>query len=137
MAQSREDIINEIKEWFTNHEDDWDYCFGQLCYEMGMSWSDLYESMDNFNYYFKDKDPLDVVQKAIFGEDLDGSNGFNPKRKYFKFNRSGNLVSTDNNSYIEYLTNSNIEILCKKRHIFDMEIDREIDKLLDTLEKME
>ena len=97
---------------------------------------DLYIDMEEFNSYFEDEDPLEVVRKAFYGEDLDGSPSFNPTRNYFKFNGYGNLVSTDTKSYIDYLSSYNIETVCDKRHIIGY-IDSEIDELLDALEEME
>ena len=91
------------------------------------SWNDcLYEdkifSMDELDEVLQNINPSDILRMALFGHDESHGNliksSFNLNRDYFHYNGFGNLVSTDERDYSDYLNDYFVqEIIDNKSHL--------------------
>ena len=96
-AQNEEDFNNDIEEL-----DSWNGCLDER----------RLEPMDELDVIYQGKEATEILRRAYFGHDDDtwhDENGekvygeFNPNRDYFYFNGYGNLVSTDERDYSDFL----------------------------------
>ena len=91
------------------------------------SWNEcLYEdkifAMNELDKVLQDIKPSDILCSALFGHDESHGNliksSFNPNRDYFRYNGYGNLVSTDERDYSDYLNEYFVqEIIDNKSHL--------------------
>lgn len=92
--ENTEDFNRDIEEL-----DNWN---GYLCDDRVIPMEELLDD------YYQDVDPLTLLRRAFYGYDDDDSTlekkaQFNPNRDYFYVNGLGNLVSTDQQDYSDYL----------------------------------
>ena len=96
-AKNEEDFNNDIEEL-----DSWNGCLDER----------RLEPMDELDVIYQGKEATEILRRAYFGHDDDtwhDENGekvygeFNPNRDYFYFNGYGNLVSTDERDYSDFL----------------------------------
>ena len=64
--------------------------------------------MEELDEFYQGTEPLELLRRAFFGYDepyekCEQHYPFNPNRYYFRFNGYGNLVSTDECDYSDYL----------------------------------
>ena len=86
-----EDFADDIEEL-----DDWNGCL----------YEDKIFSMDELDEVLQDTEPSEILRSALFGHDESHAkirSAFNLDRDYFYFNRLGDLVSTDERDYSDYL----------------------------------
>jgi hypothetical protein len=99
---------------------------------------DRYYYMDELTELFNGCEPIELLNKAFFGYDLDvwhtDAHGykvygaFNPNRDFFKFNGYGNLVSTNHKNYNSFLDDYFIDaVIDNKDRLY---LDDEILKIL-------
>lgn len=87
------------------------------------------EELDSWNGYLGDDkvipmeelddlgvEPLEILRRAFFGYDepyakFENRSSFNPNREYFYFNGYGNLVSTDERDYSDYLDEDFVQVI--------------------------
>jgi hypothetical protein len=76
-------------------------------------------------------DMQDIVLKFFNGEDLDSKGPANPNRDYFRFNRAGNVESTDypGDIYLDQLKDEVIDYIMD--HLDDREFPLDIQELID------
>ena len=94
-----EDFNNDIEEL-----DSWSGCLGD----------DKVIPMDELDELYRGAEPLELLRRAFFGYDepykkYEQHYPFNPNRYYFYYNGYGNLVSTDERDYSDYLDDDFIQ----------------------------
>lgn len=106
-------------------------------------WNDcLYEdkifSMDELDEVLQDIEPSEILRSALFGHDESQGkikSTFNLKRDYFHYNGFGNLVSTDERTYSDYLNDYFIqEIIDNKSHLV---LSKGAQEIIDNYEDSE
>ena len=102
-----EDFADDIEEL-----DDWNGCL----------YEDKIFSMDELDEVLQNINPSDILRMALFGHDEPHGglikSSFNLNRDYFHYNGFGNLVSTDERDYSDYLNDYFIqEIIDNKSHL--------------------
>jgi hypothetical protein len=96
--------------------------------------------------FYHDVDPIELLQRAFYGYDLDNwttdehgrreNAAFNPNRDYFKYNGYGNLVSTNYPDYSDKLDRYAVEDMLENRVYIDAIDDNEkLAALFDELEE--
>ena len=105
--RNSEDFTDDIEEL-----DDWNECL----------YEDKFFSMDELDEVLKGFEPSEILRSALFGHDESHGNliksSFNLNRDYFHYNGYGDLVSTDERDYSDYLDDYFIqEIIDKKSHL--------------------
>ena len=144
----KEKIIKKIIEYFEENEDVFNQCAEELDSYNGYLGNNRYYSMDELNDFYRDTDPIELLQRAYYGYDADtyttDGNGnrehgeFNPNRDYFKYNGYGNWVSTDYPDYSDMLDEYIIgDMLENRRWIDTIDENPELSELFDELENAE
>lgn len=138
--EQRQEIINEIKQYFKENPDTFNDCITELdSYNGWLGNSRCYEMyMLDFDEFFSGCAPLEVLQRAFFGHDDDSRGGFNPNSDYFYFNGYGNLVSTNYPDYSSFLDDYVIESMIKNRNEIDtIDTNDELKQLFDKVEEID
>ena len=83
--------------------------------------------MEELDEFYQGAEPLELLRRAFFGYDEPYEKckqhyPFNPNRNYFYFNSYGNLVSTDEVDYSDYLDEDFVQ------EIIDSEADLSLSK---------
>lgn len=108
MKTLEEALLN----YYQEHEDDFNHDIEELDSWNGTLGDRRAEQMDYLDEIYQGKDATEILRSAYFGHDDDSwheENGervygeFNPNRDYFYFNGYGNLVSTDELDYSDFL----------------------------------
>lgn len=144
----KEKIIEKIIEYFKENEEVFNQCAEELDNYNGYLGDNRYYSMDELNDFYRDTDPIELLQRAYYGYDADtyttDGNGnrehgeFNPNRDYFKYNGYGNLVSTDYPDYSDMLDKYIIDDMLENRQWIDtIDENPELSELFDELENAE
>lgn len=144
----REKIIEKIIKYFEENEEIFNQCAEELDSYDGYLGDERYYSMDELNDFYRDTDPIELLQRAYYGYDADtyttDGNGnrehgeFNPNRDYFKYNGCGNLVSTDYPDYSDMLDEYIIDDMLENRRWIDtIDENPELSELFDELENAE
>ena len=147
-TRTREDIINDIIEYFKENEDEFATAIEELDAYNGYLGDDRYYYMEDLNEFFRDADPIDILYRAYYGHDADSwikdASGnreygeFNPNRTYFYFNGYGNLVSADYKDYSDMLDKYIIDEISENRTDIDtIDESEELSALFDELESAE
>lgn len=140
------EIRQELKDLF---EDD-DTLFNETIEELdsynGYLGDDRYYFMENLTNYIDTSDLWNsLIYRMFYGRDDDcfitNSQGekeysqFNPNREYYYYNGYGNLVSSDDKDYSNFLDDYFIDSLLDKRPYLNLDMD--IESLLDELAQCE
>lgn len=136
--EQRQEIINEIKQYFEENPDIFNDCILELdSYNNYLGDSRCYE-MYMLDEFFSGCSPLEVLERAFFGRDDDSNGEFNPNRQYFYFNGYGNLVSTDYPDYSDFLDDYAIESMIENRNYIDtIDENDELKQLFDKIEELD
>ena len=143
---TKEQIINEIIEYFKDNEEIFNECIEELDGYNGYLGDDRYYSMEELNEFYNGQEPIEVLYRAFYGRDDDtwttDSSGnktygeFNPNREYFYFNGYGNLVSSNYKDYTGKLDEYFIEDLSEnKDNICCIDDNEELKQLFDDLDE--
>lgn len=140
-TEQRQEIINEIKQYFEENPDIFNDAITELDSYNGCLGDWRCYDMDMIDELFSGCSPLEVLERAYFGRD-DVCGGdfseFNPNRNYFYFNGYGNLVSTNDPDYSSFLDDYVIESMIKNRNEIDtIETNDELKQLFDKVEELE
>jgi hypothetical protein len=102
-------IKEQLKELLEQDEQLFNAAIEELDSYNGYLGDNRYYCMEDINEFYRDSEPLELLQRAYFGRDDDtwstDSSGdktygeFNPNREYFTYNGYGNLVSSDYKDY--------------------------------------
>lgn len=105
-------LAEELLEYYKQNGDDFNHDIEQLDWYNGCLGDRRLTPMDELDEIYSSTDALEILRRAYFGHDDDSwtiENGervydeFNPNRDYFYYNGYGNLVSTDELDYSDYL----------------------------------
>lgn len=105
--------IKALLEFFRENEDLFNETIEELDSYNGYLGDDRYYLMEELPEFYRDTDPIELLQRVFFGGDLynyttDESGrirygAFNPNRNYFTYNGYGNLLSTNYKDYSAHL----------------------------------
>lgn len=139
------DCMDEIIRYFEENTDDFNDCIEEMDAYNGYLGDDRYYSMGDLPELLRGEDPIDLLNRAYFGNDLDGGyidtvrqiyGSFNPNRDYFRFNGYGNLESTNYKDYSDRLDSYAVEAMLENRgEILSIENSDELTELFDALEE--
>lgn len=105
-------LAEALFEYYQQNEDDFNHDIEELDSWNGCLGDRRLEPMDELDEIYQGKKITEILMRAYYGHDDDywhEENGervygeFNPNREYFYFNGYGNLVSTDELDYSDYL----------------------------------
>lgn len=143
--KTRLQIINTIMILFKGNTDLFNSCIEELDNYNGYLGDDRFYSMDDLPDLLAGYDPVELLNRAYFGNDLDGGyidayrqiyGSFNPNREYFRFNGYGNLESTNYIDYTDHLDNYAIQAMLENRaYIYTIDDNPELSALFDELEQ--
>lgn len=144
-----EEITADILAYFKENEEDvFNDCIEELDDYYGYLCGDRWYNMDMLPDLVDTSDPVALLNKAYFGEDLDNwdvdKNGqrrydsFNPNREYFRFNAYGNLQSSNWREYSDYMDEHAVRQMDQYRSEIDsIDNDETLAALFDQLEETE
>lgn len=146
--KTKEMIIQEIIEYFNEHEDIFNNCIEELDNYDGCLGDDRYYYMEELDDFYGSAEATEVLRRAFFGHDAevwhydkDGDKiygQFNPNRTYFYYNGYGNLVSADYKDYSDKLDKDVVEDMSMYRRYIDSIDDHDtLTELFDELEEVE
>ena len=101
-------LQQELLAYYMKNTEDFNYDIEELDSWNGYLGDDKVIPMEEFDDYYQGVEPSKIVRRAFFGFDephakSDKKASFNPNRDYFYFSSYGNLVSTDQRDYSDYL----------------------------------
>lgn len=107
-------LKQQLLEYYKENTEDFNKDIEELDGYNGYLCDDRIIDMAELDDYYQDIDPLTLLRLAFYGYDDDGSTlekkaQFNPNRDYFYLNGLGNLVSTDQQDYSDYLDENFVE----------------------------
>lgn len=127
----------ELLEYYKKNTEDFNSDIEELDSWMGYLGDGRVVPMEELDDYYQGVDPSEIVRRAFFGFDephakSDIKASFNPNRDYFYFSGYGNLVSTDESDYSDYLDEDFVQ------EIIDNETDLSLsDGAQEILDKYE
>jgi hypothetical protein len=105
-------LAEALFEYYQQNEDDFNHDIEELDSWNGCLDDRRLEPMETLDEIYQGKDVTEILRRAYYGHDDDSwdiedgekvYDEFNPNREYFYFNGYGNLVSTDECDYSDYL----------------------------------
>lgn len=144
--RTEKEIRQELKDLFEEDEALFNETIEELDSYNGYLGDDRYYFMENLTDYIDTSDLWNsLIYRMFYGRDDDcyitNSQGekeysqFNPNRDYYYYNGYGNLVSSDDKDYSDYLNDYFIDNLLENRSYLNLDTDIEV--LLDELENAE
>lgn len=107
-------LKQELLAYYKENIEDFNHDIEELDSWSGYLADDRHFPMEDFDDYYAGTDLLEILRRAFYGYDDDDSTlenkaQFNPNRDYFYLNGLGNLVSTDQQDYSDYLDEDFVE----------------------------
>lgn len=107
-------LQQKLLAYYEQNTEDFNHDIEELDSWNGFLGDKRYYPMEDFSDYYAGTDPLKIMRLAFFGYDdddsmLDDNEPFNPNRDYFYLNGLGDLVSTDQQDYSDYLDERFVE----------------------------
>lgn len=107
-------LVNELLAYYKENTEDFNSDIEELDSWAGYLDDERVVPMEELGEYYQGTDPLEVLRRAFFGYDdvnstSDQKAPFNPNRDYFYLNGYGNLVSTNERDYRDYLDEEFVE----------------------------
>lgn len=148
QQEKKQKAVDAILDFFKENEDIFNECMEALDGWDGYLGDDRYFDMSELSEFYREADPIDLLNQAYFGYNLDSwhedshgeriYNSFNPNRDYFRYNGYGNLCSTDWKDYSDHLDNYAVEKMQKNRnHVDAINNNKELADLFDELEEVD
>lgn len=102
------ELVEKLMEYYKENKNDFNMDIEELDNWNGYLADDRIVPMEYFNEYYQGMQPIEILQCALYGcDEVYAENGvvssFNPDRDYFYYNGYGNLVSTDEWDYTDFL----------------------------------
>lgn len=107
--RTREQIIDDIIDFFDDNDDALTECIEDLDTYNGYLGDDRYYDMEMLDEFYAGADPTEILRRAFYGHDAESWNtdsrgekvygAFNPNRDYFRYSGYGNLISCDYKDY--------------------------------------
>lgn len=144
--RTQEAITTDIIRYFKENEEVFNNCVEEMNDYNGYLGDDRWYNMDELPELIDTSDPVGLLNKAYFGNDLDDwhtdehgqkyYNSFNPNREYFRFNGYGNFQSSDWKDYSDYMDKYAIKAMSENRNNIDSIDENEtLITLFDELEE--
>lgn len=141
--RTEKEIRQELKDLFEEDNALFNETIEELDSYNGYLGDDRYYFMENLTDYIDTSDLWSsLINRMFYGRDDDSyitnSQGvkeysqFNPNREYYYYDAYGNLVSSDDKDYSDYLDDYFIDDLLENRSYLNLDTDIEV--LLDELE---
>lgn len=107
-------LQQKLLAYYKENTEDFNHDIEELDDYNGYLCDDRYFSMEELDDLYQGFDPLTLLRLAFYGYDEDNSTleknaQFNPNRDYFYINGLGNLVSTDQQDYSDFLNEDFVE----------------------------
>ena len=130
-------IAEKIVNWFEKNPEVFEECIEELDSAEGYLNDSRYFDMDEFELFVRDREPIDILNRAFFGfDETCGSSGFNPNRDYFRVNGYGNFVSADRKDYSVFNDKEAVERMAMNiDDIYGIESNGELKALFDAYEE--
>lgn len=101
-------LADKLLAYYKENTEDFNSDIEELDRWNGYLGDDKVIPMDELDDFYPEVEPSEILRRAFFGYDepyakTDVKSSFNPNRDYFYFNGYGNLVSTDERDYSDYL----------------------------------
>ena len=132
--------IEFIKNYFKDHEDEFNEAIQELDSYNGYLGDDRYYLMEDIDEIYHGTDAIEILSRAFYGYDEtcgDGSSEpFNPNRDYFRFNGYGNLVSCDYIDYSSFLDDYFVESYIDNAYNL-YNVPDDVQEVVDGIEKEE
>ncbi len=111
-------LAETLLNYYQEHNKDFNHDIEELDSWNGCLGDDRIIPMEELNEIYQGKEATEILERAYFGHDADNwhiENGkevygeFNPNRDYFYFNGYGNMVSTDECDYSDFINENFVE----------------------------
>ena len=147
-TRTAEEITADILAYFKENEEVFTDCIEELDSYNGYLGDDRWYDMDELPEIVDTSDPVELLNRAYFGDDLDDwhtdengqkyYNSFNPNRDYFCFNGYGNFQSSNWKDYRDHMDNYAVEAMSENRNdIYSIDDNKTLSALFDELEEVE
>lgn len=139
LEQKQQEMMEKILEYFKENNDVFDEVIQDLNSWNGYLGDDELFFMEDLNEFYRDTEPLELLQRVYYGHDEDGNNTeFNPNREYFYYNGYGNLVSCDCKDYSDHLDKYFVKtVIDEYFNLPSQNYPIELDELIETYENLE
>ena len=121
----------KLLQYFCDHDDEFVECIESLDSYNGILGDRRCYPMDELDELFDGMKPTDFANRMFYGYDdeHDSNSQFCPNRAYFYLNGYGNLVSTDEHDYSDFLD----EYFCEQvvKYAADIELTEGVQDILD------
>ena len=132
MKHIEQELIDIVKDFYEGDDATFNRDLASLDSYYGTLGEDRWERMEELNEYYRDCEPIDILERAFFGHDADTDGQFNPNRDYFKFNSYGNLVSSDFEDYSDWFNDETIEKIIDAYLADDIDLwDSDLAEIID------
>lgn len=131
MKYTREDAIAAIMDYFKENEDEFSDSIESLDSWDGCLGDERRERMDAVDELFYGQKPSWILDRAFYGGDEKTDDGFCPWREYFYFDGYGNLVSTDERDYSDFLDENIIEDFIDRAG--DIDLPDDVVEIIDSI----
>ena len=131
------ELIEKLLSYYKENTEDFNNDIEQLDNWTGCLYDDKIHLMEELNEFFEGAEPEEVLRRAFYGYDEPVNKNeerlpFNPNREYFYFNGYGNLVSTDEVNYSDYLDNYFIQLIIDNR--YNLSLSEGVQDIIDDYE---
>ena len=122
-------LVKELLTYYQQNEDDFNHDIEELDSWNGCLYDRRLEPMEMLDEIYQGKDVTEILRRAYYGHDDDSwhiedgekvYDEFNPNRDYFYFNGYGNLVSTDERDYSDFLDENYVQDIIDNENNLDM-----------------
>lgn len=130
--------MEKVLEWLKMNEEEFNELIEELDSWCGYLNDGRYYPMGYLNDFYQNSDAIEVLERAFFGYDEDdwytdsygrkNYGAFNPNREYFHFNGYGNLVSSNEVDYTNYLDEYFVSKVIEEYNHLD--IPEEFDEII-------
>lgn len=109
-------LVNELLAYYKENTEDFNSDIEELDSWNGCLFDDRVTPMEELDDFYQGVEPSEILRRAFFGYDepyakTDVKSSFNPNRDYFYLNGYGNLVSTDERDYSDYLDEDFVQVI--------------------------
>lgn len=133
-------LQQELLEYYKENTEGFVYDIEELDSWNGYLGDDKVIPMEELDDFYQEVEPSEILRRAFFGYDepyakTDVKSSFNPNRDYFYLNGYGNLVSTDERNYSDYLDEDVVNDIIANSQNLDLSDGAQ--EILDNYDKYE
>ena len=131
------ELVEKLLAYYKENPDDFNCDIEELDGWTDCLYDDKIHLMEEINEFFDGTEPEEVLRSAFYGYDEPVNKDeerlpFNPNRKYFYFNGYGNLVSTNEVDYSDYLDIAFVQLIIDNR--FNLSLSSGAEDIIDDYE---